>query len=298
MFPESPKSLDSFWPRRGQPSLPYAPYRTPHRVTAWITPGELARYEADCAAGRPNRYGPRDIEYRYNAQGFRCLEFADIPVDSFVVASVGCSNTEGIGLPVEHTWPSLLCGKLATPLGKVSNVNLGLGASSNQHIAIRACRAMESPDVDPDMVVLSWSYPHRLLYFYEDGELMDWPFPIDAELKPSLRSLDPKVRTKRTYFEQIQSRTFDLGNLMANIMLVEATARHCGVRLCHSFLLLDVEDQDWLKERVDGLYGWREGPRNARDLMHFGWEYNEWVAILMADWCARAGLSRKGEVSA
>lgn len=281
MYPNDPRTLDSFWPRRGQSHLPYAPYRTPNSASAWATPGEQARYEADCASGKPNRYGPNDIEYRYNSQGFRCIEFGEIPKDSFVVASVGDSNTEGIGLPVEHTWSHLLCERLR-PLvdADVCNLNLGLGASSNQHVALRACRAMRSPELHPDVVFIAWTYPHRLLYVYEDGELMDWPFPTEMEMK----SREPKIRTKRAYFEQIQSEKFDLSNLMANIMLVQTAAELCRIPVCHSFLTQGNEAQAWLSERVDGLYGSMQEIRNARDLMHFGREHNEWVSSRMMDW--------------
>lgn len=281
MFPNDPKTLDSFWPQLDQSRLPYAPYRIPNHVTAWATGGEQARYEADCAAGKANRYGPEDIEYRYNSHGFRCIEFDRIPNGSYVVASVGDSNVEGIGLPVEHTWPHLLCEKLRTVVEpEVCNLNLGLGASSNQHIAIRACRAMQSPELHPDVMFVAWTYPHRLLYVYEDGELMDWPFLTDLEMT----STNPKVRIKRTYFEQIQSGKFDLSNLMANIMLVQSVAALCRTTVCHSFLSQNVDDQDWLSKRVDGLCGWTESPRSARDLMHFGLEHNEWTSGLMLDW--------------
>ncbi|CAN5779415.1 hypothetical protein BH11PSE3_BH11PSE3_10120 [soil metagenome] len=109
MFPINPRTLDSFWPCRASRgfvcSLPNA--ELGYQVG---NPGEQIRYEADCAAGKPNRYGPNDIEYRYNSQGFRCIEFDRIPTDSFVVLSLGDSNAEGYGVPVEHTWSQLLCG--------------------------------------------------------------------------------------------------------------------------------------------------------------------------------------------
>ncbi|MCF8532025.1 MAG: hypothetical protein K9G48_03395 [Reyranella sp.] len=291
MYPNDPKTLDGFWPHRNQSRLPYAPYRTPNWVTPWVTPGEQVRYEADCAAGKPNRYGPNDIEYRYNRQGFRCIDFDQIPKDSYVALSVGDSNTEGIGLPVAHTWSHLLCEKLR-PLvnSEVCNLNLGLGASSNQHIAIRTCRAMQSPELHPDAVFIAWTYSHRLFYVYEDGELMDWPFPTDMEMK----STDPKIKTKRLYFEQLQSEKFDLSNLMANIMLVQAVADLRGTRVCHSFLSQSIDAQDWLSKRVDGLLGLPQEERNARDLMHFGLEHNEWSSTLMLDWFKTANLSAKG----
>ena len=52
---------------------------------------------------------------------------------------------------------------------------------------------MRSPELHPNVVFIAWTYSHRLLYVYEDGELMDWPFPTDLEMK----STDPKVKVKR-----------------------------------------------------------------------------------------------------
>jgi hypothetical protein len=258
-----------------------------------VTPGERDRYEADCAAGKPNRYGPNDVEYRFNSQGFRCIEFNHITKDSFVVLSLGDSNAEGYGLPVEHTWPHLLCEKLRPMVdSEVCNLNLGLGASSNQHIAIRACRAMQSPELHPNVVFIDWSYSHRLLYVYEDGEIMDWPFPTDMDMK----SKNPKVKLKTLYFEQLQSEKFDLSNLMANIMSVEAVADLGRIQVCHSFIHQSVEKQDWLSKRVDGLFGSPTEIRNARDLIHFGLEHNEWISTLMLDWFKTANLSAKSEV--
>jgi hypothetical protein len=293
MFPNNPKTLDSFWPCRNESRLPYAPYRTPHWITRWLTPGEQARYEADCAAGKPNRYGPNDIEYRYNAQGFRCVEFDQIPKDAFVVLSLGDSNAEGYGLPVEHTWPHLLCEKLRPLVGsEACNLNLGLGASSNQHIAIRACRAMQSPELHPDVVFIDWSYAHRIFYAYEDGEVMDWPFPTDTDMK----SKDPKVRLKTLYYERLQSEKFDLSNLMANIMLVEAVAELRRIPVCHSFIHQTPEKQDWLSKRVDGLLGSPSAVRTARDLIHFGLDHNDLISTRMRDWFMTANTSATGGV--
>jgi hypothetical protein len=294
MFPSNPRTLDSFWPRRNESRLPYAPNRTPNWVTPWITPGEQVRYEVDCASGKPNRYGPDDIEYRYNSQGFRCIEFGEIPEGSFVVLSLGDSNAEGIGVPVEHTWPHLLCEKLR-PLvdSQVCDLNLGLAASSNQHIAIRSCRAMQSPELHPDIVFIDWSYSHRILYVYEDGELMDWPFPTHLDMK----SKDPKVKLRKLYYEQLQSEKFDLSNLMANIMMVEAVAEPRGIRICHSFIHQSTEKQDWLSKRVDGIYGSPQEARTARDLIHYGLDHNDWISTRMLDWFKSAQQPAKNEMA-
>jgi hypothetical protein len=60
------------------------------------------------------------ISYQYNSHGFRCKEFDQEPC----YLAIGCSHTEGTGLPIEQTWPFLL----AQATNK-SILNLGVGGS-------------------------------------------------------------------------------------------------------------------------------------------------------------------------
>lgn len=50
------------------------------------------------------RWDKIEITYRYNSHGFRCDEFDDRPC----ALALGCSFTEGTGLPIEMTWPTYL----------------------------------------------------------------------------------------------------------------------------------------------------------------------------------------------
>ena len=61
------------------------------------------------------------ITYQFNSHGFRCAEFDDSPV----YLSIGCSFTEGVGLPIEQTWTW----KLSELMGHTV-LNLGVGGSS------------------------------------------------------------------------------------------------------------------------------------------------------------------------
>lgn len=61
------------------------------------------------------------ISYKYNQHGFRSAEFDQTP--SYL--ALGCSFTEGVGLPEDQIWPFLLSKKLS------ANVwNLGVGGTS------------------------------------------------------------------------------------------------------------------------------------------------------------------------
>lgn len=62
-----------------------------------------------------------EITYCYNSHGFRSSEFKHGPCG----IALGCSFTEGVGLPVDTTWPYLLSARLGIPVW-----NLGVGGAS------------------------------------------------------------------------------------------------------------------------------------------------------------------------
>jgi len=62
-----------------------------------------------------------EITYCYNSHGFRSSEFNQ----QHCGIALGCSFTEGTGLPIEHTWPYLLSNLCSTQVW-----NLGSGGAS------------------------------------------------------------------------------------------------------------------------------------------------------------------------
>lgn len=64
---------------------------------------------------------PGCITYAYNSRGFRDREFDNAPSG----IALGCSFTEGVGIPAENTWPSQLANLLKTNIW-----NLGVGGGS------------------------------------------------------------------------------------------------------------------------------------------------------------------------
>ena len=118
------------------------------------------------------------------------------------------------------------------------NLNMGLAGSSNRSIALRTIRAMEL--FRPFITVVAWTYPPRVLYVYEDGEVADWWSPDKEEEV----STDPKIRLKLQYFEHIQNESQDLNNLMYDIRVVEMAAHRFNTNLCQVFVYLDASDQN------------------------------------------------------
>ena len=73
-----------------------------------------------------NSYGPHDISYCYNSNGFRCDEFN---IESSIrIVFLGCSMTEGIGIRKEETWAYQLLENIKQDTNKdIPYWNLGLG---------------------------------------------------------------------------------------------------------------------------------------------------------------------------
>lgn len=84
----------------------------------------------------------RSFTYNFNSHGFRTEKFDDKPSIMFL----GCSNTMGIGLPLESTWADIVSRKL-----KLKNVNLGIGGSSPD-TAFRMCHGYLNK-INPKIVI-------------------------------------------------------------------------------------------------------------------------------------------------
>lgn len=85
-------------------------------VHNWYSSDQEEIYRQTSKDGFTNCYGPNDITYKFNSYGFRCDEFHQH--SEFPVVFLGCSMTEGVGLPIEHTWAYMLCEKIRQHTGK------------------------------------------------------------------------------------------------------------------------------------------------------------------------------------
>jgi len=111
----------NFWQQKILPAS-WRPKNTTH---LWMCDDN----EKNFAANPRVKWQGVDIQYKYNSDGFRTHEFSDF-LNKQVNIALGCSHTEGLGLPIEHVWPSLIEKKLNTPL-----LNLGLGGGSSDTVA-------------------------------------------------------------------------------------------------------------------------------------------------------------------
>jgi hypothetical protein len=90
-----------------------------------------------------NNWIDKSFTYKFNSHGFRCNEFSTDPTIMFL----GCSNTVGIGLPIESIWPEIVSNQLS-----MNCANFGQGAGSNDTM-FRLCHGWIDV-INPKIIVV------------------------------------------------------------------------------------------------------------------------------------------------
>lgn len=85
-----------------------------NQTVQWVNTDKEQNYKTITKKG-PNLYSKTDVEYKYNSDGYRCDDFT-LPSD-FPIVFVGCSSTEGIGLPLYETWSYKILEKIRAKTG-------------------------------------------------------------------------------------------------------------------------------------------------------------------------------------
>jgi len=181
--------------------IPKLMHEAPLTTRYWEAHDDEAKYDLN---GGHERYSKTSITYNTNLHGYRSPDFNMDRTGKFTIVVVGCSNTKGVGLPLEETYGELFGKSVERIVGKeVVVFNLGHGGASNEKIAIRSLRAAEH--LRPDFFVTQWSYANRLLAVRGDGELLDWWSLTEDEMQ------DPdKHHLKIKYIRDIQTDWNDM----------------------------------------------------------------------------------------
>lgn len=101
------------------------------------------------------------IEYLYNSLGHRAKE-PDKLKPNFIMFT-GCSQTEGVGLPVESTYSSLIAEKFRSDY-----YNIALGGTGPDVVYYNLKKWFESKLPKPRLVVIQWPEPLRYSHIGPD----------------------------------------------------------------------------------------------------------------------------------
>ena len=142
----------------------------------WITRQANTNYTwsgPDCKETYENKpsgfvtYKDKDFTYKRNSFGFRSDEFNnDDPVK---ILYAGCSYTEGVGLPLEHTWSGFLNDSISTEIGKkINHYNIGIGGFSIDAIIRYIYITVKFGIFKPDVIFILLPSPARNEYLIQD----------------------------------------------------------------------------------------------------------------------------------
>jgi hypothetical protein len=197
--------------------------------------------------------------YTYNELGFRG---DSIHKDGFKIMSIGDSNTEGVGVNNDETWPSQFS-KLIT---NGVDHNFGMGGRSNDFIA--RCLITYYDLIKPDLVLIMYTSPQRRELYTKDGGLE--PFMITSQWGYTEETEDG--RELQNNLTAIQNDYEDFMNWYKNHLLIKffLESKKCNW-LWNGWMGIPPIYNEF--NRFDGTYG--EFIDDAVDNIHPGPQHNK-----------------------
>tara|TARA_R110000868_G_scaffold248113_1_gene504492 strand:+ start:3271 stop:4287 length:1017 start_codon:yes stop_codon:yes gene_type:complete len=107
-------------------------------------------------------YDSNKISYKFNSHGYRMKEFDQINQSNYIV-TLGCSNTFGLGLPLEETFAYKIADKLRCDL-----VNAAVCGGSNDIIINNLTRILKNEN-KPKQIIINWTLPGRKSFWVHPG---------------------------------------------------------------------------------------------------------------------------------
>ena len=146
--------------------------------------------------------------YTYNELGFRG---DSIKKEGFKVMSLGCSNTEGVAVNDDETWPAQFTSLMPNGV----NFNFGTGGRSNDFIV--RCLLTYYDVIKPDLVLVMYPSPLRREIYTKDGGVE--PF-IPTTSWGHLKETDDGIKTQE-YLTYLQNDNEDTINWYKNHLLIK-----------------------------------------------------------------------------
>lgn len=206
-----------------------------------------------------NRYRPDSFGYEFNEFGYRCDSFS--MSDEAPIIWIGCSNTIGIGLPLEEVYAHVATQKIATALGRrIPYWNLAHGGVSGDYIA--RVLSLAVPILRPKLVFALFPVICR-------RELV-----VDGKIKPFL----PQGRYLGAEISNAVVSLYDPDHeayaMVRNLRMVDLLCRAYGAEFLWSTQELDLAftrsvPDDLLKKRIPARL-FKNSDDVARDLQHAG----------------------------
>lgn len=179
--------------------------------------------------------------YTYNELGFRG---DSVKKEGFKVMSIGCSNTEGVGVLYNDTWPTQFVNQIPNGV----NMNFGTGGRSNDFIM--RCLLTYYDLIKPDLVLIMYTGTSRREIYTKDGGIE--PFMASGSwgyLKDTNEGVEVQEK-----LVSIQNDNEDFINWYKNHLLIKyfLESKKCNW-LWNGFFQIPTEYEE--SNRFDGEYG-------------------------------------------
>jgi hypothetical protein len=195
--------------------------------------------------------------YTYNELGFRG---DSIHKEGFKVMSIGCSNTEGVGVNDNETWPAQFTNLIPNGV----NMNFGMGGRSNDYIS--RCLLTYYDLIQPDLVLIMYTSPHRREVYTSNGGIEpfmttnSWGYMEETEDGKRIQDL----------LTELQNENADFMNWYKNHLLIKyfLETKNCNWLWNSNFAIpkdytefnrFDGEYENHLDKGVDGSH---PGPKH------------------------------------
>ena len=146
--------------------------------------------------------------YTYNELGFRG---DSIKKEGFKVMSFGCSNTEGVAVNDNETWPA----QFASLIPNGVNMNFGTGGRSNDFIV--RCLLTYYDIIKPDLILIMYPSPLRREIYTKDGGIEPFMPTVSWSY---LKETSEGVKTQE-YLTYLQNDNEDFINWYKNHLLIK-----------------------------------------------------------------------------
>lgn len=236
-------------------------------------------------------YQKDEIQYEFNSMGYRCDEFTE--TSEFPILFMGCSYTEGVGLPLNEVWAYHLHKKIVEATNKkIPFWSLAKGGTSIDYASRRFFEFGHT--LKPKYVFYLLSGISRREYCFETEEFSEW-FPKSTRFYKKSDSF----KAMTSIFADIE---FAIHQSYRSAMLLEATSKLSDTKIIIFDLPMDgiVEDRKIkLFEKFENIEYVpvpdkdqrtnvtippeyiKKRPFRARDNSHFGahWQYGlyDWI---------------------
>lgn len=146
--------------------------------------------------------------YTYNELGFRG---DSVKKKGFKVMSLGCSNTEGVAVNDNQTWPSQITSHIPNGV----NMNFGTGGRSNDFIT--RCLLTYYDLINPDLVLIMYTGLSRREIYTKDGGIE--PFMTTSSWG-FLKETNEGIETQE-HLISLQNNNEDFINWYKNHLLIK-----------------------------------------------------------------------------